>query len=145
MAMRELVTGGAACAVPGQSSSSNPFGALANALIGSSSKQQVRLPFLLSISLYFVRFDQQFGVVLLKFDFFCEQERLKEIPSSTPTASEPQFYPDGHGHLQQLPGSGFDQPFMQPSTQVLLPKLQSFSTALVLPLDLTYLAFVNFA
>ncbi|XP_009374433.2 peroxisome biogenesis protein 5 [Pyrus x bretschneideri] len=84
MAMRDLVTGGAACAVPGQTSSSNPFGALANALIGSSSKQQ---------------------------------ERLKEIPSSTPTASEPQFYPDGHGHLQQLPGSGFDQPFMQPSTQ----------------------------
>ena len=46
MAMRELVTGGAACAVPGSSSSSNPLGALANALIGSSSKTQV-----LSISL----------------------------------------------------------------------------------------------
>lgn len=41
MAMRELVTGGAACAVPGSSSSSNPIGALANALIGSSSKTQV--------------------------------------------------------------------------------------------------------
>ncbi|XP_057466175.1 peroxisome biogenesis protein 5-like [Actinidia eriantha] len=43
MAMRELVTGGAACAVPGSSSSSNPLGALANALIGSSSKTQERL------------------------------------------------------------------------------------------------------
>lgn len=38
MAMRDLVTGGAACAVPGSSSSSNPLGTLANALIGSSSK-----------------------------------------------------------------------------------------------------------
>ncbi|CAH9107749.1 unnamed protein product [Cuscuta epithymum] len=43
MAMRDLVTGGAACAVPGSSSSSNPLGALANALIGSSSKTQERL------------------------------------------------------------------------------------------------------
>ncbi|PIN04354.1 TPR repeat-containing protein [Handroanthus impetiginosus] len=42
MAMRELVSGGAACAVPG-SSSSNPLGSLANALIGSSSKTQERL------------------------------------------------------------------------------------------------------
>ncbi|XP_042011277.1 peroxisome biogenesis protein 5-like [Salvia splendens] len=43
MAMRDLVSGGAACAVPGSSSSSNPLGALANALIGSSSKTQERL------------------------------------------------------------------------------------------------------
>lgn len=43
MAMRELVSGGAACAVPGSSSSSNPLGALANALIGSSSKIEVRV------------------------------------------------------------------------------------------------------
>lgn len=43
MAMRDLVTGGAACAVPGSSSSSNPLGALANALISSSSKTQERL------------------------------------------------------------------------------------------------------
>ncbi|XP_016900629.1 peroxisome biogenesis protein 5 isoform X2 [Cucumis melo] len=42
MAMRDLVTGGADCAAPG-SSSSNPLGALANALIGSSSKTQERL------------------------------------------------------------------------------------------------------
>ncbi|EPS66664.1 peroxisomal targeting signal 1 receptor [Genlisea aurea] len=42
MAMRELVTGGAACAVP-ETSSSNPLGALANSLIGSSSKTQERL------------------------------------------------------------------------------------------------------
>ncbi|KAJ8749359.1 hypothetical protein K2173_018847 [Erythroxylum novogranatense] len=44
MAMRDLVTGGAACAVSDtSSSSSNPLGALANALIGSSSKTQERL------------------------------------------------------------------------------------------------------
>ncbi|XWS27654.1 hypothetical protein CRYUN_Cryun25bG0000100 [Craigia yunnanensis] len=44
MSMRELVTGGAACAVPGSSSSSsNPLGALANALVSSSSKTQERL------------------------------------------------------------------------------------------------------
>uniref|UniRef100_A0A2C9VY63 Peroxisome biogenesis protein 5 n=1 Tax=Manihot esculenta TaxID=3983 RepID=A0A2C9VY63_MANES len=42
MAMRDLVAGGAACAVPG-SSSSNPLGALANTLLGSSSKTQERL------------------------------------------------------------------------------------------------------
>ncbi|KAL1195231.1 Peroxisome biogenesis protein 5 [Cardamine amara subsp. amara] len=43
MAMRDLVSGGAACAVPGSSSSSNPLGALTNALLGSSSKTQERL------------------------------------------------------------------------------------------------------
>lgn len=43
MAMRDLITGGAACAVPGSSSSSNPLGAFANALVGSSSKTQDRL------------------------------------------------------------------------------------------------------
>lgn len=36
--MRDLITGGAACAVPGSSSSSNPFGALAGAILGSTSK-----------------------------------------------------------------------------------------------------------
>ncbi|RWR95088.1 peroxisome biogenesis protein 5 [Cinnamomum micranthum f. kanehirae] len=40
MAMRELVTGGAACAVPGSSSSSNPLGALASTLLGSQSKAE---------------------------------------------------------------------------------------------------------
>ncbi|XP_008806178.1 peroxisome biogenesis protein 5-like isoform X1 [Phoenix dactylifera] len=40
MAARDLVTGGAACAVPGTASSSNPFGALANTILGSSSKAQ---------------------------------------------------------------------------------------------------------
>ncbi|XP_074264246.1 peroxisome biogenesis protein 5 [Silene latifolia] len=43
MAMRDLVNGGAACSVPGSSSSSNPLGALANTLLGSSSKTQERL------------------------------------------------------------------------------------------------------
>lgn len=52
--MRELVTGGAACAVPGSSSSSsNPLGALANALIGSSSKTQV----------FFVSFNSNFWLI----------------------------------------------------------------------------------
>lgn len=53
MAMRDLVSGGAACTVPGSSSSSNPLGALANALVGSSSKTQVLFPlsnFLFSIA-----------------------------------------------------------------------------------------------
>lgn len=40
--MRELVTGGAACAVPGSSSSSNPFGNLANAVLSTASKGQVQ-------------------------------------------------------------------------------------------------------
>lgn len=40
MAMRDLVTGGPSC---GPSSASNPIGALANALVGSSSKTQERL------------------------------------------------------------------------------------------------------
>ncbi|CAH8301422.1 unnamed protein product [Eruca vesicaria subsp. sativa] len=43
MAMRDLVNGGAACAVPGSSSSSNPLRALTNAILGSSSKTQERL------------------------------------------------------------------------------------------------------
>ncbi|XP_021735517.1 peroxisome biogenesis protein 5-like [Chenopodium quinoa] len=43
MAMRDLVTGGASCNDSGSSSSSNPLGSLANALIGSSSKTQERL------------------------------------------------------------------------------------------------------
>ncbi|KAG9448887.1 hypothetical protein H6P81_008852 [Aristolochia fimbriata] len=40
MAMRDLVTGGAACSVPGSSSSSNPLGSFANSLVGSASKTQ---------------------------------------------------------------------------------------------------------
>ncbi|XP_057831950.1 peroxisome biogenesis protein 5 [Cryptomeria japonica] len=41
MAMRDLITGGAACAVPGApSSSSNPLGALADSILGTSSKQE---------------------------------------------------------------------------------------------------------
>ncbi|CAO2833400.1 unnamed protein product [Amaranthus hypochondriacus] len=43
MAFRDLVTGGDSCTVPGSSSSSNPLGSLANALIGSSSKTQDKL------------------------------------------------------------------------------------------------------
>ena len=54
--MRELVTGGDACAVPGSSSSSssNPLGAFANALIGSSSKTKVSYSLLLIFFFFFV-------------------------------------------------------------------------------------------
>ncbi|CAK7323911.1 unnamed protein product [Dovyalis caffra] len=98
MAMRELVTGGAACAVPGSSSSSNPFGALANALIGSSSKTQ---------------------------------ERLKEIPSSTTTATEPPFYQDAtaEGRLRGLPGAEFDHSFSHHPTPQGSEFLRGFRTA----------------
>ncbi|RRT79620.1 hypothetical protein B296_00004396 [Ensete ventricosum] len=42
MAMKYLITGGAACAIPGTaSSSSNPVGVLASSILGSSSKAQV--------------------------------------------------------------------------------------------------------
>ncbi|XP_011628211.1 peroxisome biogenesis protein 5 isoform X2 [Amborella trichopoda] len=43
MALRDLVSGGTACAVPGTSSSSNPLGVLANTFLGSSSKTTDRL------------------------------------------------------------------------------------------------------
>ncbi|XP_044472600.1 peroxisome biogenesis protein 5 isoform X5 [Mangifera indica] len=86
MAMRELVTGGAACAASGSSSSSsNPLGALANALIGTSSKTQ---------------------------------ERLKEIPTATPTTSDSQFYSETSNHFTALPGSEFDHQLLQPNAQV---------------------------
>ncbi|KAJ7963468.1 peroxisome biogenesis protein 5 [Quillaja saponaria] len=84
MAMRELISGGAACAVPGSSSTSNPLGALANSLIGSSSKTQ---------------------------------ERLKEIPTSTPTSAERYFYSGTGENLAELPGSEFDKPFLDPNSQ----------------------------
>ncbi|KAI5674604.1 hypothetical protein M9H77_14968 [Catharanthus roseus] len=79
MAMRELVTGGAACAVPGSSSSSNPIGALANALIGSSSKPQ---------------------------------DRLREIPTSTTTASDGNVHMGSREPFATLPGSELDQHFL---------------------------------
>ncbi|XP_011000400.1 PREDICTED: peroxisome biogenesis protein 5 [Populus euphratica] len=98
MAMRELVTGGAACAVPGSSSSSNPFGALANALIGSSSKTQ---------------------------------ERLKEIPTSTTTGTEPPFYQDAtaEDRLRALPGADFDHSFSHHSTPQSSEFLRGFRSA----------------
>lgn len=43
MAFRDLVMGGGGCAVPGNSSSSNPLGGLADSLLGSASKTQERL------------------------------------------------------------------------------------------------------
>ncbi|KAI4989846.1 hypothetical protein ZWY2020_038209 [Hordeum vulgare] len=42
MGMRDLVTGHAGCAAPGSSSSANPVSALADAVLGSSSKSEVR-------------------------------------------------------------------------------------------------------
>ncbi|KAJ1416997.1 peroxisomal targeting signal 1 receptor [Sesbania bispinosa] len=80
--MRDLITGATACPDPSASSSSaNPLGALANALIGSSSKTQ---------------------------------ERLKEIPTSTPTGPASQFYSE---LPNQLPGSEFDKPFLDANSQ----------------------------
>ncbi|KAJ6951030.1 peroxisomal targeting signal type 1 (pts1) receptor [Populus alba x Populus x berolinensis] len=99
MAMRELVTGAAACAVPGSSSSSsNPLGALANALIGSSSKPL---------------------------------ERLKEIPTSTTTATEPPLYQDAtaEDRLRGLPGADFDHSFSQHPTSQGSEFLRRFRTA----------------
>ncbi|KAI3466355.1 hypothetical protein Pfo_023018 [Paulownia fortunei] len=72
MAMRELVSGGAACAVAGSSSSANPLGGLANALIGSSSKTQ---------------------------------EKLREIPTATTTASDGNLYGVVEEPFAALPGS----------------------------------------
>ncbi|XP_044471173.1 peroxisome biogenesis protein 5-like, partial [Mangifera indica] len=94
MAMRELVTGGAACPAPGSSSSSNPLGALANAVIGTSSKTQV---------LFLLR---------------TQSERLKEIPTAAPTTSDSQFYSETGDHFRALPGSEFDQQLLQPNAQV---------------------------
>lgn len=84
--MRDLITGATACPDPAASSSSaNPFGSLANALIGSSSKTQ---------------------------------ERLNEIPTSTPTdPSAFQLY--SHPPTSDLlPGSEFDKPLLDPNSQV---------------------------
>ncbi|KAL6270973.1 hypothetical protein ACE6H2_027884 [Prunus campanulata] len=66
MTMRELMTGGVACAVPGSSSSANPFSALANALISSSSKTGLN------------------DVIFSCFRSIHEHERLKEIPHPHP-------------------------------------------------------------
>ncbi|KAG2310699.1 hypothetical protein Bca52824_022256 [Brassica carinata] len=90
MAMRDLVNSGAACAVPGSSSSSNPLGTLTNALLGSSS--QCRLS--------------------------GRGNRLKEIPNATSSGPGPQFYSEAHQHLRSsLPGSELDQPLLQPGAQ----------------------------
>ncbi|KAH8518369.1 hypothetical protein H0E87_000277 [Populus deltoides] len=99
MAMRELVTGAAACAVPGSSSSSsNPLGALANALIGSSSKPL---------------------------------EGLKEIPTSTTTATEPPLYQDAtaEDRLRGLPGADSDHSFSQHPTSQGSEFLRRFRTS----------------
>jgi hypothetical protein len=76
MAMRDLVTGGAACAVPGSSSSSNPLGALANALVGSSSKIEVcvlhcNFFFLVSRKNGFVKFERAFSSTSTYLSSFC--------------------------------------------------------------------------
>ncbi|CAM8984924.1 unnamed protein product [Rhodiola kirilowii] len=97
MAMRDLVTGGAACAVPGSTSSSNPLGALANALVGSSSKTQ--------------------GMIGMKeiLGRAEDQERLNEIPTLPGTSGS--VYPDFSNQVG-LPGSELDQQqFLPPSAQ----------------------------
>ncbi|KAF8031314.1 hypothetical protein BT93_D0494 [Corymbia citriodora subsp. variegata] len=80
MAMRELVTGAANC---DPSASSNPLGALANALVGSSS---------------------------------AKQERLKEIPTTTP-AVEGQFFAQPEDHLRAIPGSESDHSLLPANAQ----------------------------
>lgn len=50
--------------------------------------------------------------------FYCEQERLKEIPTSTATSSGEQFYQGPQDHLRALPGSEFDHAFSHPNAQV---------------------------
>ncbi|KAF7833861.1 peroxisome biogenesis protein 5 [Senna tora] len=84
MAMRDLVTGATSCPDPAAPSASNPLGALANALVGSSSKTQ---------------------------------ERLKEIPTSTPTSSGYHFYSQTRDSVNELPGSEFDKPFPDGNSQ----------------------------
>lgn len=116
MSMRELVTGGAACAVPGSSSSSsNPLGAFANALIGSSSKTQV--PFSFSFYLYY-----GYNIPSLTPANFhllsCEQGPLKEIPNAAAASSHAQFYPHADDPVAPLPGSELDRPFLQSNPQV---------------------------
>ncbi|BAT92902.1 Peroxisome biogenesis protein [Vigna angularis] len=82
MAMRDLVSGAAACG-DSSSSSANPLASLANALVGSSSKTQ---------------------------------ERLKEIPTSTPTDPTSQFYSTALP-VNHLPGSEFDKPLLDANSQ----------------------------
>ncbi|KAK4278517.1 hypothetical protein QN277_016353 [Acacia crassicarpa] len=84
MAMRDLVSGSTSCGDPSSSSSSNPLGGLANALLGTSSKTQ---------------------------------ERLKEIPTTTPTNSGLQFYSEARENLNELPGLESDKPFADGSSQ----------------------------
>uniref|UniRef100_A0A0D3ALS5 Uncharacterized protein n=1 Tax=Brassica oleracea var. oleracea TaxID=109376 RepID=A0A0D3ALS5_BRAOL len=62
------------------------LGALTNALLGSSSKTQVRLESLKSMR-------------------NLDLERLKEIPNATPSGPGPQFYSE----YRSLPGSELDQ------------------------------------
>lgn len=112
--MRELVTGGAACAVPGSSSSSsNPLGAFANALIGSSSKTQVPFSF-------YLYYDYNIpSLTPVNFDVLsCEQGVLKEIPNAAAASPHAQFYPHADDPVAALPGSELDRPFLQSNPQV---------------------------
>lgn len=47
-----------------------------------------------------------------------KQERLQEVPTSTPVTSEPNFYAETDNHLGALPGSEFDQSLLPPNAQV---------------------------
>lgn len=53
---------------------------------------------------------------LLCVELYSEQERLREIPTSQLTGPERPFAPETH---EQLPGSEFDHPPLQPNQQVL--------------------------
>ncbi|KAF9587326.1 hypothetical protein IFM89_001316 [Coptis chinensis] len=89
MAMRDLVTGGAACAVPGSSSSNNPVASLANNLLNSSSKTQDRIKELPGTT-----------VTGGAPDFYSSTAD----PTTLLPGSEQDFY---HDHHRPLPGSQF--------------------------------------
>ncbi|CAA6670143.1 unnamed protein product [Spirodela intermedia] len=98
MAMRDLITGGAACAVPGSSSSSNPMGALANKLLDRPLRPR-------------------YGMLILK-EGWCLRIELTGLPGTSVTvpSSSQGFSPEGP--LSMIPGSEFEnQQYRQPGSQ----------------------------
>jgi hypothetical protein len=74
MALRDLVMGGGACAVPGTSSSANPLGGLAESIFGSASKTQVY--FLLPLLHMFPSGYVMHEVVVFNLDIICHAHRI---------------------------------------------------------------------
>ncbi|KAJ8433342.1 hypothetical protein Cgig2_021349 [Carnegiea gigantea] len=154
MAMPDLVAGGAACAVPGSSSASNPLGALANVLIGSSSKTQIHHQQLRLFCQHFwaatelqnlnlewgtwscredgvinISQDAQ-GIHQLHTSFWNAGDaikRLKEIPTSTFLGSS--SYTNSETQLATLPGLESDYQLNQHSSGQDSAFLHGFCTA----------------